>query len=100
MNESPHVVPFDLRFWLGVGAILHCQVLRHQDVYRGTSLIRKRPPPRTTIGPKAYTYCRVLGWGGFSCARHPCTGNPSDEGLAKHYLSGGAMRVRAQRCDQ
>jgi len=22
-----------------------------QAVYRGTSLIRKRPPPRTTIGP-------------------------------------------------
>ena len=23
--------------------------------YRGTSLIKKRPPPRTTLVPKAYT---------------------------------------------
>ena len=29
--------------------------------YRVTSLIRKRTPPRTAIGPYAYAYCRVLG---------------------------------------
>ena len=29
-------------------------------LYRGTSLIRKRPTPRTTIGSKAYSYCRAL----------------------------------------
>jgi len=29
--------------------------------YRGTSLIRKRPTPRTSVGPRVYTYCRVLG---------------------------------------
>ena len=28
--------------------------------YRGTSLIRNSPPPRTTIGPQAYSYCRFL----------------------------------------
>ena len=28
--------------------------------YRGTSLIRNSHPPRTTIGPYAYSYCRVL----------------------------------------
>jgi len=33
--------------------------------YRGTSLIRTPPPLRTTIEPYTYTYCRVLGWGGF-----------------------------------
>ena len=32
---------------------------------RGTSLISKRPPPRTTIGPKEWGYCRVLGRGVF-----------------------------------
>ena len=28
-------------------------------MYRGTSLIRKRPP-RVTLGPEAQAYCRVL----------------------------------------
>jgi len=30
-------------------------------VYRGASHIRKRQPPRASIGPYAYAYCRVLG---------------------------------------
>ena len=34
--------------------------------YRGTSLIKKRNPPRTTIGPNAYASCRVLEGGDFS----------------------------------
>ena len=42
-------------------------------VYRGTSLMRKRPPPRTTIGPWAWAYCRVLGGCVFMRARCPCT---------------------------
>ena len=29
--------------------------------YRGTSLIRKRHPPRNIVGPWAYAYCKVLG---------------------------------------
>ena len=33
--------------------------------YRGTALIRHAHHPRTTIGPEAYPYCRVLGGGGF-----------------------------------
>ena len=32
-------------------------------LYRGTSLIRNRTPPRTARGPYAYAYCRVLGGG-------------------------------------
>ena len=31
----------------------------------GTSLIRKRPPPRTTVGPQVEPYCRVLRGGVF-----------------------------------
>ena len=39
---------------------------KQENDYRGTSLIRKRPPPpRTTIGPYAEAYSRVLGGGGF-----------------------------------
>ena len=38
---------------------------RSRVCYRGTSLIRKRPPPRTTRGPSAWAYCRVLGEGVF-----------------------------------
>ena len=30
-------------------------------LYRGTSLIRNRHPPRTTVGHWAWSYCRVLG---------------------------------------
>ena len=41
--------------------------------YRGTSLIRNRPPPRTTKGPWSYSYCRVLGGRGCLWARYPCT---------------------------
>ena len=33
---------------------------RHAKAYRGILLIRNRTPPRTTIGPYAYAYCRVL----------------------------------------
>ena len=33
--------------------------------YKGTSLIRKRPPPGTTIGPQAQADCRVLEEGVF-----------------------------------
>jgi len=32
----------------------------HTAGYRDTSLIRNRPPRRTTIGPWAQPYCRVL----------------------------------------
>ena len=32
-----------------------------QVEYRGTTLIRKRPPPWTTIGPSAQGFCRLLG---------------------------------------
>ena len=30
-------------------------------VYRDTSLIRKRSPPLSTVGPYAKAYCRLLG---------------------------------------
>ena len=30
-------------------------------MYRGTSLMRSRPTPRSTAGPYAKAYCRVLG---------------------------------------
>jgi hypothetical protein len=40
--------------------------------YRGTSPIRNRPTPRTSIGPQAWSCCRVLGMLCFSCARYPC----------------------------
>ena len=43
------------------------------ELYKGTLLIRKRPPPRTTIGPYAQAYCRVLRGGVFLWTRHPCT---------------------------
>jgi len=33
--------------------------------YRGTSVIRNAPPPRTMIWPYAQAYCRVLGGGVF-----------------------------------
>jgi hypothetical protein len=32
----------------------------HTVEYRGTSLIRNSPPPRTIIGPYVQSYCRVL----------------------------------------
>ena len=41
--------------------------------YRGTSLIRHRPPtPRTVIGPCAQAHCRILGGGVFLWARFFC----------------------------
>ena len=43
-----------------------------ESVYRGTSLIRKRPPPSDPLGPFAQGYCRVLGGGCFLEARYPC----------------------------
>ena len=36
-----------------------------ERAYRGTSLTRKHPPPRTTLGPWAQGDCRDLGGGGF-----------------------------------
>ena len=35
------------------------------DAYRVTSLLRKRTPPRTMIGPYTWAYCEVLGEGVF-----------------------------------
>jgi hypothetical protein len=43
-------------------------------VHSDTSLIRKRPPPRTILGPLKYAYRRVLGEGVFSRASYPCKG--------------------------
>jgi len=40
--------------------------------YRGTSLIRKRAPPGTTIGPQVQPCCRVLRGGVFLSSRYPC----------------------------
>ena len=42
-------------------------------VYRGTSPIRNRHPPRTPLGPWAYAYGRVLGGGVSLWVRYPCT---------------------------
>ena len=38
--------------------------------HRSTLPIRKRPPPRTTIEPWSYPYCRILRGGGFLQARY------------------------------
>ena len=35
--------------------------------------MRDSPPPRTTIGPYAQSYCRVLGGRGFLSAGNPFT---------------------------
>ena len=35
-------------------------------------LIRNYPPPRTTIGPWAWSYCRILMGGSFLRASYPC----------------------------
>ena len=40
--------------------------------YRGTSLIRNAHLHRTSIGPWAWAYCRVLGGGCFFRARYLC----------------------------
>ena len=51
--------------------------------YRGTSLIRNLPNPRTTMRP----YCRVLGGGCFLCARCPCsTPRPVLRGVLRNPL--------------
>ena len=34
------------------------------------------PPPETTTGPKAWSYCRVLGVVGFLWARYFCNPRP------------------------
>jgi hypothetical protein len=46
---------------------LPCSSQLQQMGHRGTPLMRPPPPPhpRTTIGPYAYSYCRVLEGGGF-----------------------------------
>ena len=49
----------DLRFGYTPPQGLRFRVYR---VYRGTSLIRKRTPPRTVIGPYAYAYCRGVAF--------------------------------------
>ena len=36
-------------------------VVKSIQMYRGTSVLRNRHPPGTTIGPQSYSYCRVLG---------------------------------------
>ena len=41
------------------------QPRRLRPKYRGTSLVRNSPPPRPTIGPQAWSYCRVPGGGCF-----------------------------------
>jgi len=57
--------------------LLYCRLLRRGGPYssleknpvhrghRGTSLTRKCPPLRTTIGPYTEAYCKVLGEGVF-----------------------------------
>ena len=45
--------------------------------YRGTSLIRKHPPPRTTMGPSA----QGPRGGGFLRARYPCTTSVYRDGV-------------------
>ena len=53
----------------------------------GTSLIRNSHAPRTTIGPWAKAYCRVLGGGGVLMSEvplHPVEANGSSgQPLAK-----------------
>ena len=44
--------------------------------YGGTSLTKKRPSPRTAMGPYVNSYCRVLGGGCFLSARYPNTTPP------------------------
>ena len=41
--------------------------------YRGTSLIKNTHPPRITLGPEAWGFCRVLRGLRFLGAKHPCT---------------------------
>jgi len=41
----------------------------------GSFRMRNRHSPRTTIGPEAYSYCRVLGGRFVLCARYFCAGS-------------------------
>ena len=45
--------------------------------YRGTSLPRKRPPPRATTHPWAKSYCRVVGGLCFLVSEIPLYGTHS-----------------------
>jgi len=44
---------------------------------RGTSLTKKRPPPKSPLGPYAYAYGRPLGGGGSSYEQ----GTPAQKSL-------------------
>ena len=46
---------------------VHKGPIAYLFIYRGTALMRKRPPRRTTIGPYADAYCSVLGGCVFLC---------------------------------
>ena len=48
------------------GRLRKHRILREGLGFRGTSLIRNRPPPRTVTGSYAQAYGRVLGGGIFS----------------------------------
>jgi len=50
----------------------HRRVLGTDLVYRGTSLIRKGPPPRSTMGPTLGPTVGSYGDGVFSCVRYLC----------------------------
>ena len=41
--------------------------------YRGTSIIKNSPHPRTNVGPYVWSYCRVLGGGCTLAVGSPCT---------------------------
>ena len=43
--------------------------------YRGTSIMRSSPPPRTTIGPYVWSYCRVLRGGVLLMSELPLYGH-------------------------
>ena len=71
--------------------------------YRSTSLRRNCPPPRTTEGPEAQAFCRVLGGGSSLRVRYPCIqlcsrDGPPLEGLERekvsHFLSVTRTRKR------
>ena len=71
MTEVPgYSLRLPTRLRTAIRTIIH---VGHEKGYRGTSLIRNRPPPRTTLGTWAYAFCRVLGGGSSSGARYPCT---------------------------
>jgi len=50
---------------------IYCVPLIRLHPYRGFSLMRNRPPPRATVGPSAWSYCRVLGGGIFRISEVP-----------------------------